>query len=201
MRTSIVLLLLLLSFGLKAQEAKALFNTAPESLLPLLTAVNKADFIDFLDSNMQAKVKNRLGTTSQMTDLTEDYVRIQMTENSVWEMKRFSTADSTNVICVVSTACAPVCDSAVRFFSADWKELPASQFLQKPDLTAFLHRPDSISDKEYVDLISKLDVVLVNASLSKDESSITFTLTTPQYLGETEAKKYDGMLKPVVVQL
>lgn len=48
------------------QEAKAVFVSMPDSLSPLLTAVNRADFIDFLDSKMKAKVENRFGGESEM---------------------------------------------------------------------------------------------------------------------------------------
>lgn len=34
---------------LRAQEAKTLFVNMPDSLLPLLTSVNRADCIDFLE--------------------------------------------------------------------------------------------------------------------------------------------------------
>ena len=39
--------------------------------------------------------------------------RIQMTPQSSWQMKLLATSDSTKVICTVSTACAPACDSDV----------------------------------------------------------------------------------------
>ena len=64
------------------QEAKAVFVSMPDSLSPLLTAVNRADFIDFLESKMKAKVENRFGGESEMTDLNKDYIRIQMTSQS-----------------------------------------------------------------------------------------------------------------------
>ena len=35
--------------SLQAQEAKTFFKNMPDSLSPLLTAVNRADCIDFLD--------------------------------------------------------------------------------------------------------------------------------------------------------
>ena len=59
-------LLLLLSLcalgthGLKAQKAQDYFIHMPDSICPLLTAVNRADFIDFMDSRMKAEVTNRL---------------------------------------------------------------------------------------------------------------------------------------------
>ena len=65
--------------SLSAQLAKTCFTNMPDSLSPLLTAVNRADFIDFLESKMKAEVTNRFGGKSEMTELAPDYIRIQMT--------------------------------------------------------------------------------------------------------------------------
>ena len=47
--------------SLQAQEAKTLFVNMPDSLSPLLTKVNRADCVDFLESKMKAQVENRFG--------------------------------------------------------------------------------------------------------------------------------------------
>ena len=73
--------------SLQAQEAKTFFKNMPDSLSPLLTAVNRADCIDFLESKMKAEVTNRFGGKSEMTELAPDYIRIQMTPQSSWQMK------------------------------------------------------------------------------------------------------------------
>ena len=91
--------------SLQAQEAKTFFKNMPDSLSPLLTAVNRADFIDFLESKMKAEVTNRFGGKSEMTELASDYIRIQMTPQSSWQMKLLATSDSTKVICIVRPAC------------------------------------------------------------------------------------------------
>ena len=64
------------------QTAKDCFKAMPDSLTPLLTEVNKADCIDFLESKMKAEVTNRLGQKSEMTELAPDYIRMQMTSRS-----------------------------------------------------------------------------------------------------------------------
>ena len=74
---------------MSAQLAKTCFTNMPDSLSPLLTAVNRADFIDFLESKMKAEVTNRFGGKSEMTELTPDYIRVQVTPQSTWQMKLF----------------------------------------------------------------------------------------------------------------
>ena len=73
--------------SLQAQEAKTLFVNIPDSLTPLLTKVNREDCIDFLESKMKAQVENRFGKKSEMTELGTDYVRMQMSPQTSWQMK------------------------------------------------------------------------------------------------------------------
>ena len=91
----------------------------PDSLSPLLTAVNRADFIDFLESEMKAEVTNRFGGKSEMTELTPDYIRVQVTPQSTWQMKLLSVNDSTvlsvlflqfvlRLVTVISSSILPV---------------------------------------------------------------------------------------------
>ena len=108
---------LFVSTALQAQEAKTLFVNMPDSLSPLLTKVNREDCIDFLESRMKAQVENRFGKKSEMTDLSKDYIRMQMSAQSTWQMKVLALNDSTNVICTVSTVCAPACDGRLSEYA------------------------------------------------------------------------------------
>ena len=192
-------LIALLFFGmnsLRAQEAKTYFVTMPDSLCPLLSAVNRADCIDFLESKMKAEVTNAFGTKSEMTDLTTDYIRLKMTSQSMWQMKLLPVNDSTKVICTVSTVCAPACDSHVEFYTTDWRKLPASSFL--PDLPAMDHfiapAADTADTYAYSIARRQADMLLMKAELSATDTTLTFALTTTDYMDKEAAEK----LKPFV---
>ena len=86
--------------SLQAQEAKTLFVNIPDSLTPLLTKVNREDCIDFLESKMKAQVENRFGKKSEMTELGTDYVRMQMSPQTSWQMKVLALSDTTKVVCL-----------------------------------------------------------------------------------------------------
>ena len=49
------ILSIVLAAPLQAQEVRKAFVDMPDSILPILTKVNRADCIDFLDSNMKAR--------------------------------------------------------------------------------------------------------------------------------------------------
>lgn len=182
------------------QEAKAVFVNMPDSLLPFLTAVNRADFIDFLESNMKAKVANRFGNESEMTELSKDYIRIRMTPQSTWQMKLLATSDTTLVICTVSTACAPVCDSSLRFYTTDWKELPLDGYMPAmPVMDDFFETPDSASAYDYNNYRLQADMFLMKADLSATDNTIVFSLTTPEYMDKETADKLKPFIRRPIV--
>ena len=188
--------------SMQAQEAKKLFVNMPDSLAPLLTSVNRADCIDFLESKMKAQVDNRFGTKSEMTDLSNDYIRMQMTPKSTWQMKILALNDSTNVICTVNTACAPACDSSVRFYTTDWKPLTTSQFIMLPTtMDDFLSTPDSTSIYAFDEARRSADMLLMKVDLNKENKELTITLATPDYMSNETAEKLKPFLRrPIVYQ-
>jgi hypothetical protein len=186
--------------SLPAQEIKKLFVAMPDTLAPLLTSVNRADFVDFLESKMKARVKNKFENQSEMTDLTPDYIRLQMTSRSTLQMKLLAINDTTKVICTVSTACAPECDSYIRFFATDWKELPAQDYLTLlPEADDFFLPPDSTYTGEYDGMRTQIDMVLLKADLSKTDATLSLSFTTPRYMGEETLRTWKRYLREVIV--
>lgn len=195
MNRILIFLFCVLTGALYAQPrlARKCFVEMPDSLCPLLTEVNRADCIDFLDSKMKAQVTNRLGGKSEMTALTDDYICMQMTPQSSWQMKLLTVNDSTQVICTVSTACAPACDSHIRFYSTDWEELSVDSFLSVlPVKNNFIGaRPDTMSVYDYQDACRQADILLMKADLSPSEPVLTFTFTTPTYMEKEVARRLE----------
>lgn len=185
-----------------AQDMKTVFVAMPDSVTPLLTKVNREDCIDFLDSNMKAVVKNRFGNVAEMKVLTDDYVLMQTSEVGTLEMKLLPLADSTKVICMVKTVNVPVADSSVRFYTSDWsQQLDVKEFLQLPSMDAFFLPNDSLKD-EAILTRKKADMHLMKAQLSKENTSLTFTYTTPDYLNEEDREKLLPHLRkePIVLR-
>ena len=187
------------STALWAQEAKTLFVNMPDSLSPLLTKVNREDCIDFLESKMKAQVENRFGKKSEMTDLSKDYIRMQMSSQSTWQMKVLALNDSTNVICTVSTACAPACDSSIRFYTDDWKPLTASLYITLRVMGDFLNTPDSAGVYEFDEARRSADILLMKADFNKENTELTVTLATPDYMSTETAEKLKPFLRRPIV--
>jgi len=193
--------ILLCCLNMQAQDMKSLFVALPDSLSPLLTEVNRADFGDFLASNMKAQVKNRFGNTSEMLKLTDDYLYLQTTSKSSMEMKLLPLNDSVKIVCMVNTVCASACDSEIRFFSAQWQELPKQDYMKLPSVEAFYLPVDSLKE-DFLLLREKADMELLKATLSPDSAVLSIAYTTPDYLAKSEREKLAVYIKkePIVYE-
>ena len=195
-RILLIVLTFFCAMPMVAQDMTSVFIAMPDSIAPLLTQVNKEDCVDFLDSNMKAEVTTRFGGTAEMKVLTEDYVFLQTTPSSTLEMKLLPVNDSTKVVCMVKTVCASACDSEIHFYTSDWKgKMAVGDFLQKPEQEAFYLPNDSVTE-ESVLIRKKADMHLMKASLSKDDASLTFIYTTPDYLNKEDKKQMLRYLNP-----
>jgi hypothetical protein len=114
-----------------AQDLKMrdVFKQIPDSLVPYLSQNNRLDFIDFLDSNMKAEVRNKLGGMSEMTALTDDSLSIRMSNALQVDMlllKLDQPVDSIQQVVVFSQAFltdSVYRDTKVLFYTPDWKLL------------------------------------------------------------------------------
>lgn len=68
------------------------FAAMPDSVLPLVTKNNRLDCIDFIENNMEAKVRNRADEYVTLETLTADYARFRTSAASFMEMKLLKIA-------------------------------------------------------------------------------------------------------------
>jgi hypothetical protein len=139
MRKLFIYLFLLLVAGASAQEAsmREAFKQMPDTLIPYLTANNRLDFIDFIDSKMNAEVANTLGGKSRMLQLTDRYAALSLNEASSIAMRLLPVAEPVDsacqIICLVRTYGKDVQESTVSFYSMKWRPLQASDYLPPID--------------------------------------------------------------------
>lgn len=194
-RLFILSFILFFSFSLYADKAKDLFLSMPAHFTPLLTEVNKADCIDFLASNMKAQVTNRLDGTSEMTHLSDDYIHMQMTLTSEWEMKLFPLTEGGYLIGIVKTSCAPACDSQMQLYSSDWKLLTLSDYLKYPSFYDYIQWPtDAIEKEKLTQLLKSLTFSLSKIQVEAKSNQITFVSSLLDLIDKETAEKIEPYL-------
>jgi len=171
------------------------YAAAPDSIFPLLTKNNRLDQIDICEyrlrmtegkNNMQAVIKNRFDDRAELLVLSDEYLKLQLSEHCVVEMRLLS--DST--FCMVQTYNAPALDSRVRLFDTAWHE--SLQNVERPAVDEFL------SDDIDADVRLFLQALpLIKASLSEDDDSIVFELQTSELTRE-QREKAEGKIHTVI---
>lgn len=212
-RQTIAIILMSLALATaRAQEAKTLFTAMPDSLCPLLTAVNRADCIDFIESGMKAEVTNVLGRKTVMTHLTPTYICMESGNNVRWQMKVLPVNDSTRVVCVAHTvrvvrdadmpADSLPADSRLTFYSTTWQELEADKYMPAlPRMEQFTGTvPDSVSrTSTYTAAAAEAAIPLVEAMLQPEGEELHLRLTTLRMLAPQTAKVLQPYVRDEVV--
>ncbi len=197
-----------------AQEVNArtsmreVFIAMPDSVLPTVTKNNRLDCVDFIENNIEAKVRNVFDEYVTLEVLTADYARFRTSTSSLLELKLLPTSDTTSVLCIVTTAqlgeennALRLEDSNIRFANADWSPLSADALLI--DKQAFAKIDDflGVQPEEAIPgyeqaLRSLADFHPVRIALSPVDTSLTLTLQTGQ-LSKEEREAVSRCLQPV----
>ena len=200
----IFLLYLIPSTSAQTIKMREVFASMPDSVLPLVSKNNRLDCIDFIENNMEARVRNVFNEYVVLEALTDDYARFRSSSSSLLEMKLLP-ADSTFLLCVVQTALTGEVDSPrrledsnIRFLHPDWTPLPDSSAVAftLPPLSDFIaaDAPDSLR-ADYEQALRSLDYFHpVRLQLQADSATLTATLQ-PAYLAVSERKAVASFLR------
>ena len=185
-------------------QMRDVFATLPDSILPTVTRNNRLDCIDFIENNMEAKVRGSFGEYVTLEALTPTYLRFATSTSAYIEMKLLPAADSL-IICFVSTVVTgadslQLKDSSVRFYTTGWQPLPASDFLAIPSVPDFC--TGTVSLQSLVPLAksaqrSLLDFHPIHATLSPDSPALTLTLQIAD-LSIAERKAARELVRPII---
>lgn len=194
-----LIITLALGQALQAQKMRDVFAAMPDSVLGIMTKNNRLDCIDFIENDMEAKVRNRFDGFSVLKALTVDYLDLQLTPNCRVEMKLLPAEDTLNYICVARTYSGPVTETKVTLYTPDWNVLPEEKWIPFPAYADFWETNDSV-DKEEVSRLQHLqDMRFVTASLQPDDMRLTFVLQ-PGEVDKEEAERMKKVLRPVVYE-
>ena len=101
----LLLLMILPCMNTFAQSTNmhTVFSNMKDEILPILTKNSRLDLIDYIDNNMQAKVRNRLDGFTTMETLTDNYCRIKLAENSSMEIKLLKRENNDTIISITTS--------------------------------------------------------------------------------------------------
>ncbi len=185
------------------------FAAMPDSVMPLVSKNNRLDCIDFIENNMEAKVRNQLDEYVTLEALTVDYARFRTSALAVMELKLLPTTDSTSVLCVVTTVqmgeegtAQRMEDSMIRFLDSDWSPLSPDSLRAFDEntyanITFYIGEKSETPTGDFEQALRSLkDFHPLKMALSADEASLTLTLQTAQ-LSKEEREAVNDYLFPL----
>lgn len=193
MRKTLLILIFMLAAAtvdVSAQTMRDLFVAMPDTILPHLTVNNRLDCIDFLDANMEARVRNRFDSYSELLALSDDYLLLRTSASGTMQVKLLPS-DGDTIICVVNTLSAEASDSRINFYNSDWTAV--GERFDMPEISRFFIPGDSAAY-----FIERADIYLVELKVSSENGDITAEYTLPGYLPNDEARKMSAHLRRLV---
>lgn len=159
---------------------KEVFKAMPDSLIPYLSQNNRLDFIDFMESNMEAKVTNSLNGISRMDIMNDQFLSLTLNEASKVQIRLLPVSEPVDsmqqIICLVHTLGVKGLESTVSFYSCSWRPLQLSiNGIVTPN--EVLVQPTSMPDDRFQELKTMLMPYMFWASLSEAEDVLTIGLS------------------------
>lgn len=179
-----------------AQDLRTLFINMPDSIMPALTKSERMDFLDYMDSGMRARVRNKLGGESVMTAYSENSLTIMTSQSGRMQMVLLPRKKGSDLICIIKTVSARYDDSRLAFYNVDWTPVDAGNLIELPQFDDYLTKAALKNDS--LDVLRKKSLLRLQSAKAVG-NTLEFRYTSLDYLGE-DAERYKSWLKadPVV---
>jgi len=187
-----LLLSVVMAGVVRAEDLRSLFINMPDSIMPALTKSERMDFLDYMDSNMKARVQNKLGGESEMIELKEDMLSVRTSQSGQLDMALFKKRDGKNIICIIRTVTTSYPDSRIAFYTEGWKPVPLKDLIELPQFDDYLTKAALKADS--LDYFKKQSMLRLQ-SVTPVDGALEFRYTSLDYIGE-DAERYKGWIKP-----
>jgi len=174
-----------------AEDLRTLFINMPDSIMPTLTRSERMDFLDYMDSGMRARVRNKLGGESEMTLLQDNMLSVKTSQSGRLDMVLFPYGKGANLICIIRTVTARYDDSRLSFYTENWEPVPVKNLIELPRFEDYLTKEALKSDS--LDVLKKQSLLRLQ-SASAIGNGLEFRYTSLDYIGE-DADRFKSWFK------
>lgn len=193
---SLLCLCMLLVLPTSGQKMRDVFATMPDDVLEVMTKNNRLDCIDFIENNMEAKVRNRFDGYSVLQDMNDDYLKLLLTQNVQVEMKLLPVRDSIYYICLVKTYGERMKESTMTIYTSDWERLSLEEVFTPPVYDDYWKKNEHTDVDELKRLQALQDMRFITMKLYPDSLRLDCILQVGEVMDE-ERERVGDMLQPI----
>lgn len=196
--------MLLAGQSLLSQTIEDWYVNMPDILNPTLSRQNRLELIEYHKAHQSDSVTNRFGNQAHLLtlDSLNNRIVVKNTSSSIFEMKIFQLEDSSTVIGVIRTVCAPVCLSNVEFYDTAWNLIPL-QFTMPKAIEWVDEKNVSVDKVDGQWLKNTMEVSFVSLGFSDKGQLIVAKNNTLDFLSEADRKIVSPFVidKPILFKL
>lgn len=196
MKKIVTVLFIFIAASAFPQKIDDVFKTMPNSILPGLSDGNRTMLL--VDTG-KTVIPYSLGEIEKLA-YAPDFLKIKTSGIGSTQLKLLPLINDTQIICVIRTVCGKACDSNIRFYSTDWKELEAKTLLSHISAASFFDSSKKDSNN-YKFALSLPDIYPVSAEFENGSDSLTLKLDLENYLSDEQLAEIRPFIKNETITL
>lgn len=189
-------LLIFISTSAFSQKIDDVFKTMPNSILPGLSEGNRTMFL--VDTG-KTVIPYPLGEIEKLA-YSPNFLKMKTSEIGTTQIKLLPLINDTQIICVIKTVCGNACDSNIKFYSTDWKELDANTLLPRISAESFLDESKKDTDN-YKFAVSLPDIYPISAEFENGSNTLILKLDFKKYLSNEQLAEIKPFIKSETLTL
>ena len=196
--------LMLFCQNIYSQKVEDLYVKMPDILNPTLSKQNRLELLEYHKAHQSDSVANRFGNQAHLIimDTLNQQIVVKNTLSSTFEMKILTLEDSTIVIGIIRTVCAPVCQSSIEFYDTAWNKVPL-QFSMPKAIDWINPKNMEIEKNDSRWMKNLLEISFISLTFSIQNQTLIAKNNTLEFLNEAERKLIQPYLvdKPILYEL
>lgn len=175
-----------------AQTVGDMFMSMPDSLFPYLTQEQRVELVKLkqVDTSTSAVLRSVFNCSVSLDSLEAACMTVNIDSTMTIEMARLATVSGDSLYCLLQTVSAPERETVASIYNKVWEKVSDVDWTDVP----LLHRPDTMSDKEFANRTSLIEFRMVEARL-ENADTIVLKLNVPMLSSEDKR-----LLRDILVQ-
>lgn len=195
LRISVTLIItIMVSLATNAKDIHDFFVSEPNNVFNLLNSSTRLDMIDYYHSGSTPELQNQIGDKSQLMELTDNYIKVKLSESSTTEVKMIPISKRDTILVVAQTFYTPTPESKLTIYNTDWEELEIERYLKVSTLDDFITIPRNEGEFTMADAATIIPFTLIEYKLTADSNNLQAIFNPESYITTEGYEKIKPML-------
>ncbi len=183
----------LLSYG---QTMDEVFKTMPNDFLPAFSEADKTMLL--VDSSLSV-IPYALGEIERLA-YSDTFLSIKTSEVGTMQIKILPLINNTQIIVLIKTVCSGVCDSDIRFFTSEWKEIDKRSLLPTITPQVFFDQKE-LNTPGFKWTVSQIDMFPLQFQFKNGSNNLQVKFDIANHLSALDFAKIEPYLVKETIDL